>query len=320
MSIEHERIHLETSSVLIRQQQLEHVQNHPQWRANITTSIAPENSLITVPEGQINLNKSLDSCFYGWDNEYGQHQAEVPSFAASQYLVSNEEFFSFVEDNGYSTDRYWTEEGLAWLQFTQVEHPSFWRKTALGWSLRIMLEEIPMPWNWPVEVNYHEAKAFCNWKAQKTGQSIRLPTEDEWYRLYDVAGLDPELPSPAQANIELKYGPQPCPVDYFQQGDFFDIQGNVWQWTETPIYPFEGFQVHPIYDDFSTPTFDGRHNLIKGGSWISAGNEALHSARYAFRRHFFQHAGFRYVAASQELKQFHSHYETDQLISQYLEF
>lgn len=111
-----------------------------------------------------------------------------------------------------------------------------------------------------------------------------------------------------------------CPVHHFQHGNFYDVQGNVWQWTETPIYPFEGFQVHPIYDDFSTPTFDGKHNLIKGGSWISAGNEALSSSRYAFRRHFFQHAGFRYVQSEQALTQFQSHYETDTLVSQYLEF
>ena len=26
-----------------------------------------------------------------------------------------------------------------------------------------------------------------------------------------------------------------------------------WQWTDTPIYPFDGFRVHPIYDDFTTP-------------------------------------------------------------------
>jgi len=24
-----------------------------------------------------------------------------------------------------------------------------------------MTEEVEMPWDWPVEVNYHEAKAFC---------------------------------------------------------------------------------------------------------------------------------------------------------------
>lgn len=43
------------------------------------------------------------------------------------------------------------------------------------------------------------------------------------------------------------------------------------------------------------PTFDTRHNLIKGGSWISTGNEAIRHSRYAFRRHFYQHAGFRYI-------------------------
>jgi len=81
--------------------------------------------------------------------------------------------------------------------------------------------------------------------------------------------------------------------------------------------------VHPLYDDFSLPTFDGRHNLIKGGSWISTGNEALRSARYAFRRHFFQHAGFRTIleepgneAATGGARM----YETDRLVAEYLEF
>jgi len=32
-----------------------------------------------------------------------------------------------------------------------------------------------MPMDWPVEVNYHEAKAFCAWK----GTKYRLPTEAE---------------------------------------------------------------------------------------------------------------------------------------------
>jgi len=89
---------------------------------------------------------------------------------------------------------------------------------------------------------------------------------------------------------------------------------------ETPTYPFDGFAVHPIYDDFTAPTFDDRHNLIKGGSWISCGNEASPMSRYAFRRHFFQHAGFRYVVADAPATQPTSHYETDRLISEYIEF
>ena len=78
--------------------------------------------------------------------------------------------------------------------------------------------------------------------------------------------------------------------------------------------------MHPLYDDFSTPTFDGKHNLIKGGSWISSGNEATKYSRYAFRRHFFQHAGFRYVQSKiKELPNLASnHYENDAVICQQL--
>jgi precorrin-6B methylase 2 len=97
------------------------------------------------------------------------------------------------------------------------------------------------------------------------------------------------------ANINLEVSASSVSVDKFAHGDFYDVIGNVWQWTTSPIQGFDGFEVHPLYDDFSVPTFDTRHNIIKGGSWISTGNEVLLCARYAFRRHFFQHAGFRYV-------------------------
>lgn len=163
-----------------------------------------------------------------------------------------------------------------------------------------------------VEVNYLEAKAFCNWKTEKTGKTFRMPTEAEWYRLHYVARLtDMDAWTHAPGNINLEYFTSPCPVDLFEQGGFFDVIGNVWQWTETPITGFPGFKVHPIYDDFSTPTFDGKHNLIKGGSWISTGNEATVHSRYAFRRHFYQHAGFRYIESEAELKIPRNDYETD---------
>ena len=40
---------------------------------------------------------------------------------------------------------------------------------------RAVFEVMDMPMDWPVEVNYHEAKAFCAWK----GPEYRLPTEAE---------------------------------------------------------------------------------------------------------------------------------------------
>ncbi len=190
--------------------------------------------------------------------------------------------------------------------------PLFWIREAKSYKLRLVADEIDMPWAWPVEVNYLEAKAYANWKSEKTGKSLRLPTEAEWSLMYEKSGLkDVDHWDKTPGNIQLSYFSSPCPVDLFAQGDFFDVVGNVWQWTETPITGYPGFKVHPMYDDFSTPTFDGKHNLIKGGSWISTGNEATYHARYAFRRHFYQHAGFRLVESEFPLNIQKDVYETD---------
>ncbi len=319
MGIEHERIHLETSSVLIRQHQLKYVQPHPAWAPCTDSGAAPQNTLVDIPAAEFRLGRERsEPIIYGWDNEFGRHEASTAAFKASRYLVSNQEFLTFVEAGGYADDALWLEEGAAWKKFAKAEHPTFWVKSGAQWRLRLMLEEVAMPWDWPVETNYHEAKAFCQWKARVSGQAVRLPTEDEWQALRQFAGVD-DLPGDS-ANIELRHFASSCPVNRFANGPLFDVVGNVWQWLETPIYPFAGFEVHPIYDDFTTPTFDERHNLMKGGSWISCGNEAAPISRYAFRRHFFQHTGFRYVVADAAATQPGSHYETDRLISEYIEF
>lgn len=321
MGIEHERIHLETSSVLIRQHDIQFVKPHPAWMPCRQTSAAPQNDLVTIAAGAVSLGKPFADPVYGWDNEYGQHQATVPAFQASRHLVSNREFLAFVDAGGYADDSVWEDEGRHWRQFAQATQPTFWIKRGAEWHLRLMCEEVPMPWDWPVETNYHEAKAFCNWKTRATGQPVRLPSEDEWYRLYEVAGLDdPVNGTTFAANLHLDHWASSCPVTQFRHGDLYDVVGNVWQWTETPTYPFDGFAVHPIYDDFTTPTFDGRHNLIKGGAWISCGNEAVRASRYAFRRHFFQHAGFRYVVAEHAPTATASGYESDRMLNEYSEF
>ncbi len=64
---------------------------------------------------------------------------------------------------------------------------------------------------------------------------------------------------------------------------------------EDHFAPLPEFEIHFLYDDFSTPCFDGWHTGIMGGSWISCGQLASNFARYHFRRHFFQHLGFRCV-------------------------
>ena len=326
MGIEHQRIHIETSSVLIRQLHLEFIQSRLEWTPCLETTTPPDNLLLSVNHPAFQIGKSFQAETYGWDNEYGTHSVSQQNFAASKYLVSNAEFKIFWQSGGYTNNEYWTEEGAQWKKFKKALHPPFWVLNSQNepTHLRTLDRLIEMPWSWPVEINYLEAKAFCQWKSKMENKTIRLPTEDEWSTLLLLTKRNSESTNPNQisidANLALKYFTSSCPVDKFNQGDFYDVTGNVWQWTETPIYPFYGFKVHPLYDDFSVPTFDGKHNLIKGGSWISTGNEALPESRYAFRRHFFQHAGFRYVNSDQVEKIEKNPYETDTLLSQYCEF
>lgn len=316
MGIEHERIHLETSSVLIRQLPLQNVVSGLFGKICEERGIAPKNEFLSVSKAEIKLGKKREHNLYGWDNEYGRYNEKVNDFRTTKYLVSNGEFLDFVNDKGYHQQSFWTEEGWNWRNFQQTEMPLFWRRNGNNFMLRLVAEEIPMPWNWPVEINYLEAKAFCNWKTACEGKTFRLPTEAEWIRLTEVCHVPDELEwETAPGNINLEHFASPCPVDKFKTGDFYDVIGNVWQWTETPITGYAGFKVHPLYDDFSTPTFDGKHNMIKGGSWISTGNEATRHARYAFRRHFYQHAGFRIVESETPLVIHNDEYETDREVA-----
>ena len=329
MGIEHERIHLETSSVLMRELPLERLTSHPVWSQICQTSgEAPDNALLPVKGGEVSLGKSKDDPLYGWDVEYGEQKESVADFEASQYLVSNGEWFDFMQAGGYQTKRFWSDEGWSWVQYRNADRPVFWTKEEAKdgsdrdtYRYRTMLEVIDMPWDWPVDICYLEAKAFCTWKSEVCGCHIRMPTEAEWYALRDIVDTDQPYWSKAPGNINLEYYASSCPVNRHEfTGGFYDVIGNVWQWTETPVDAFEGYEVHPAYDDFSTPTFDGKHNLFKGGCWISTGNYAIRDARYAFRRHFYQHSGLRYVAAKPVSEPRMNVYETNAMVAQYIEF
>jgi hypothetical protein len=79
------------------------------------------------------------------------------------------------------------------------------------------------------------------------------------------------------------------PVPVTPNGDKLAGQGDlggVWEWTSTPLTEYEGFQAMDIYPGYTckyciTPFmsymltetladfFDGKHNIIQGGSWAT---------------------------------------------------
>lgn len=303
MGCEHERIHLETASVHVRElpARLVRTEMSAFWRrCTSSCDTNPKNEMVEVSGGKVVIGRQSDSAAYGWDCDYSDKVTEtVAPFKASKFLVSNAEFFAFIKAKGYETREFWDDEGWNWVQWKRPEHPWFWIKDPAavnGYRLRLQTEEINIPWDWPCEVNHLEAHAFCRFKSLASGRTFRLLTEAEWLLLHDRFVKQDQFEwGTAPGNVNLEHFQSSCPVNMFPQGPFFDIVGNVWQHTETPVYPYSGYKVHPFYDDFSLPTFDGRHYCMKGGAWISTGNEATRDARYAFRRHFFQYIGIRYV-------------------------
>jgi 5-histidylcysteine sulfoxide synthase/putative 4-mercaptohistidine N1-methyltranferase len=315
MSFEHERIHIETSSVLIRELPLDLVRRpnawpvlHPSVKA-VPTEVKhprkgqeyPANEFVSVPAGQVVLGKPAEWPTFGWDNEYGLRQDLVSAFEVSRQLTSNGEFWQFVADGGYLDERYWSDAGWRWRSFRNVKWPTFWYPIGPSGSnrfeLRTCFELIAMPWSWPVLVNYHEAQAYCRWRAERDGSAVayRLITESEHSRMRQAVGYsaqdEPASQSPV-GNLNLRWGSE-SPVDSQEDQPICDVFGNAWQWCEDHFNPLPNFRVHRYYDDFSTPCYDGQHQMILGGSFASTGDEASSWARFHFRPHFFQQAGFR---------------------------
>ena len=352
MAFEHERIHLETSSVLIRELPFELVAKPKHWPKHLKeisdcqekpllASNFPQNQYIEVGPSSVALGKPEDWPTFGWDNEYGADEREVEYFAASKFLTSNGEFFEFVKSGGYEDRKYWSESGWRWRTFRNTKWPTFWKQDGPSGSnrfrLRTIFSEVVMQWDWPVIVNYYEAKAYCSWLTQQeqSGVHFRLLREsehvairhkscnhEEFLSCKEDAYLSPQALFPSnqqEVNHNLRFGSE-SPVDAIPANDkgFHDTFGNVWQWCEDTFHPLHNFKIHPYYSDFSTPCFDGEHQMMLGGSFISTGDESSIWARFHFRPHFFQHAGFRVVKESITPKNQKDKYGRSDTVDQYL--
>ena len=49
------------------------------------------------------------------------------------------------------------------------------------------------------------------------------------------------------------------------QGD----AGGLWEWTSTPLAPFDGFKAMDLYPGYTADFFDGKHMICLGGSWAT---------------------------------------------------
>jgi 5-histidylcysteine sulfoxide synthase len=302
MGIEHDRIHFETSTMLFRQLDVDKVQRPEGWNYAASNQSEINNELISTESGSVTLGKRRDLPTFGWDNEYGELKVKVESFRASKYLVTNKEYFEFVDSGAFNQKEYWGEHAWHWKEIHEVKYPKFWVQTDAGFKYRAQFDELEMPWDWPAEVSHYEAMAYIRWK----GNGARLMSEAEWNLIsgdHDEKRThlmnDPMFSE--EYNLNLKYG-SPTSVGStpgaINELGFADTYGNVWEWLHDDFYPLPGFKTHELYKNFSITFFDTFHAMMIGGSWATTGTATSKYYRLWFRRYFYQHAGFRVAYSS----------------------
>jgi formylglycine-generating enzyme required for sulfatase activity len=98
-----------------------------------------------------------------------------------------------------------------------------------------------------VQVNWHDADAYARWLSRKTGESYRLPSDEEWAFAAGSKFIDDGMPvdenDPSKRWIaryerEANRAARDAPTRVFgafgfNENGLQDIGGNVWEWTST---------------------------------------------------------------------------------------
>jgi gamma-glutamyl hercynylcysteine S-oxide synthase len=298
-AIEHRLMHAETLTYLLHQLPADKKIPGP---VGATSALGRAKCpMVQIPAGRATLGQSSAGDAFGWDNEFGELETQVPEFAIDACDVTNGDFLRFIEAGGYENSSLWTKEDGAWKQGAGVQHPAFWKREGNLWLYRAMFAEIRLPLDWPVYVSHAEASAYAKWLGRK------LPTEEQFHRAaYGTPdGTERSYPwgeaAPTRSHGNFDFHAwDPAPVGAHPAGasafGVHDLVGNGWEWTRSAFGPLPGFAPVPFYPGYSANFFDGRHYVLKGGSPRTAACMLRRSFRNWFQGHYpYVYAAFRCV-------------------------
>ncbi|MCI0708568.1 MAG: SUMF1/EgtB/PvdO family nonheme iron enzyme [Chloroflexi bacterium] len=237
---------------------------------------------IDIPAGQVTLKD-------------GHATFDVPAFTIAKYPVTVAQYEVFMNDGGYSADRWWTKSGWRWLQEQGYTTPRYWND--IEW------QSLWKPDHPVVGISWFEAYAFTQWLSDKTGENIFLPTEQQWQRSaqgddgrvfpwrnnWDSSRCNNDIDG-QDWQIRRDQGNTTSPVTRFEHKgnspfEVVDMVGNVWEWTHSA---FKTAQLVDIEDT-------NIQQVVRGGSWsdynVGVFRVALRNFRFPNVRYYY--LGFR---------------------------
>ncbi|MBX2997570.1 MAG: SUMF1/EgtB/PvdO family nonheme iron enzyme [Caldilineaceae bacterium] len=231
-------------------------------------------AFVFVPAGEFVMG-SED----GPSDEQPQRLVYLDDYWIGQTEVTNAQFQYFVDAGGYTTERYWSDEG--WQ-----------RRRAEDWTGPRCLDDddFNAPDQPVVCVSWYEADAYMRWLSETTGESYRLPTEAEWEKA--ARGTDGRT-FPWGDDFDgalLNFCDVNCPHDW-KDSDYddgyaytapvgsypdgaspygaLDMAGNVWEWVND-WYNSDYYSGAPDANPQGPAT--GDYRVLRGGSWGYSGN------------------------------------------------
>ena len=213
---------------------------------------------ITIPAGEFLMGaQKQDPSKPNYDpearaDELPVHEVYLKEYQIGRYPVTVEEYGKFVEDEGYSNERWWKAGGFAGTKEPQ------------GWDQEVQHPNRPV-----VNVSWYEAAAYCAWAG------VRLPTEAEWERAargttgrkYPWGNEEPDT---ERANYSEGSVDHATPVGLYPRGakpeGIDDLAGNVWEWVAD--WYGEGYYAKSPSKNPNGPQ-PGERRVLRGGGWYS---------------------------------------------------
>ncbi|MEU1075741.1 MULTISPECIES: ergothioneine biosynthesis protein EgtB [unclassified Streptomyces] len=268
MVAQHEQQHDETMLITHQLRRGPAALSAPEPPGGSTADLPEE---VLVPGGPFTMGTSAEP--WALDNERPAHHRIVPAFHLDTTPVTCGAYLRFIEDGGYTDERWWEPKGWAMVRRHGLTAPLFWHREGGQWLRRRFGVTEPVPQDEPVlHVSWYEADAYARWAGR------RLPTEEEWEKAarYDPASGRSRRypwgdadPTSDHANLGQRHL-RPAPAGAYPAGasplGVRQLIGDVWEWTSSDFMPYPGFVAFP-YREYSEVFFGPDHKVLRGGSF-----------------------------------------------------